>query len=82
MHPIWHSHTTRPEQGTVAIIAHRDDPADFDGPPLILYAGLHMFDRGQWVSEDGGVPITDTEFWWAAERDLLALVPVGEAEVA
>lgn len=82
MHSIWHPHTTRPEQGTVAIIAHRDPAAEPGEPPLILYGGLHMFEQGQWVSEDGGVAITDHEFWWAAERDLLALVPLTEPEAA
>lgn len=69
---IWHPHTDIPTRITTAVIAVRDETDN----ALRLLDGIYYHRKGQWIAEENGDRIGYAEFWWAAEDDLLAWLPI------
>lgn len=71
---IWHPHTEQPEELTCAVIAIPD--ADDDGLLCRLVPGIYYLSRdGRWLEEKSVQELAYPVFWWAAEGDLIALLP-------
>jgi hypothetical protein len=68
---MFHPHTTLPtvkgESCLIAVI----DPCD--GMPFLL-DGIHIWNGECIVRDEDNQPISDTEYWWLSERELLALL--------
>lgn len=71
----WRPHTEKPREiPCTAIIAVLDKG---DGQPNLL-SGVYTFTvhRDSWWDEISGKPITELVFWWRAETELLADLPI------
>jgi len=67
---LWRPGTEQPaELGEPALIAM---PVEEDGRAFVVVVGFFFWTADGWENEESGKPLGLRDFWWVAERELVA----------
>lgn len=68
----WRPATEPPAEAVCTAIIGLPPGDDEDDRAPLLLPGIYVWQHGEWRHEDDGRPLTQNDFWWCAERGIVA----------